>query len=177
MRVVQPMAKLDRTQANRYGKGKTMPKDRNLLFVLADGEHARFVRAAADNALYTQQDLDSPSAHKRSADLVSDRPGATFHSDSTHHSAKLPRHNPHDLEMAAFAKDIAARLNEAATRGVYEELVLVAPAHTLNEIEAALDADATQRLIGTLQKDLLKIPDHELWPHVHEWVRPVHRAR
>jgi protein required for attachment to host cells len=154
-----------------------MPKDRNLLFVLADGEHARFVRPAADNALYTQEGLDSPSAHKRSADLVSDRPGAAFHSDSTHHSAKLPRHDPHDLEKAAFARNVAARLNDAAMRGVLEELVLVAPAHTLNEIEAALDVGARQLLIGTLQKDLLKTPDAELWPHVHEWVRPVHRAR
>ena len=164
------------TPAQHLGEGHTMPKDRNLLFVLADGEHARFVRPADDNALHTQEDLDSPFAHMRSADLGSDKPGAAFHSDSTQHHAKLPRHDPHELEKAAFAKDIATRLNEAAARGLFEELVLVAPSRTLIGIEAALDGTAKGRLIGTLKKDLTKTPDHELWPHVHEWVRPVHRA-
>jgi protein required for attachment to host cells len=154
-----------------------MPKDRNLIFVLADGEHARFIRPAADNGLHTQADLDSPFAHMRSSALGSDRPGAAFHSNSTQHHAKMPRHDPHDLEKAAFAKDIAMQLNDAAARGVFEELVLIAPPHTLNGIEAALDGTAKQRLIGTLAKDLIKTPDHELWPHVHEWIRPVHRAR
>jgi len=152
-----------------------MPRDRNLLFVVADGEHARFVRPAEDNALVTQTSIDSPRAHMRSGDLVSDRPGATFHSDSTAHHAVAPRHDPHQLAKEEFAKDLAARLNAAAARSVFEELVVVAPAHTLNAIQAHLDVNTKGRVIGTLEKDLVKTPDHELWPHVREWVRPVHR--
>ena len=152
-----------------------MPKDRNLLIVIVDGEHARFVRPAGDNALHTQQDIDSPAAHKRSADLGSDRPGAAFHSDSTAHHAVQPRHDPHTLEKEAFARRVAGQLNEAAATGVLEEVVLVAPAHTMNALEAALDSAAKGRVIGRLEKDLIKTPDHELQPHLHEWVPSVHR--
>lgn len=152
-----------------------MPENRNLLFVIADGEHARFVRPAADNALHTQEDVDSPAAHQRSADLGSDRPGASFHSTSTAHHAVAPRHDPHDLAKDRFARDLAARLNGAAARGAFTELVLVAPAHTLNTIQAELDASARGRVIGTLDKDLVKTPDHELAAHLHDWARPVHR--
>jgi protein required for attachment to host cells len=49
-------------------------------------------------------------------------------------------------------------------------VVLVAPAHTLNEIRNELDATTAAKLIGSLQKDLIKVPDHELAPHLHEWV-------
>lgn len=154
-----------------------MPKDRNLLFVIADGEHARLVRPAGDNALHTQTEIDSPAAHQRSADLRSDRPGATFHTGSTAHHGVEPRHDPHELEKARFAQDIAQRLNDAAARGEFEELVLVAPPRTLSAIQADLAVTARERVIGTLDKDLVKTPDHELWPHVREWVRPVHRQQ
>ena len=30
--------------------------------------------------------------------------------------------------------------------------------------------------MGSLAKDLVNTPDHELWSHLKEWVRPVHRA-
>ncbi len=152
-----------------------MPKDRNLLFVIADGKHARFVRPAEDNRLHTQAGLDSPTAHQRSGDLVSDRPGASFHSDSSAHHAVAPRHDPHDMAKEAFAKDLAARLNTAAAAGQFAELVLVAPPHTMNPLQAHLDVTARGRVIGTLEKDLVKTPDQDLWPHVREWVRPVHR--
>jgi hypothetical protein len=29
--------------------------------------------------------------------------------------------------------------------------------------------------VGTLTRDLVKTPDDELWPHLRQWVRPVHR--
>lgn len=152
-----------------------MPKDRSILFVIADGEHARFVRPAGDNALHTQADLDSPAAHLRSADLGSDRPGATFHTGSTAHHGVQPRHDPHSLEKAKFARELADRLNADAAADRFEELVIVAPAHTLNAIQTDLNTAAKARVIGTLDKDLVKTPDHELWPHVRAWIRPTHR--
>src|SRR5271155_1108245 len=78
-------------------EGPHMPKDRNLLIVVADGEHVRFVRPAADNALHSEAELDSPAAHKQSADLGSDHPGASMHTGSSAHHALAPRHDPHAL--------------------------------------------------------------------------------
>jgi len=153
-----------------------MPMDRNLLIVIADGEHVRFVRPAADNALHSEAKVDSPSVHERSSDLGSDHPGAAMHSDSSAHHALTPRHDPHAIAKEKFAHSIAQQLNAGAARGVFDELIVVAPSHVLSEIRGALDTTAEAKVIGTLPKDLVKTPDDELGPHLREWVPPVHRT-
>lgn len=150
-----------------------MPKDRNLLIVVADGEHVRFVRPAADNALHSEAECDLPAAHKQSADLGSDHPGASMHTGSSAHHALAPRHDPHSLAKVKFAHTIAHQLNAAGN--TFDELAVVAPPHVLREISDALDTTVAAKVIGTLAKDLVKTPDDELWPHVRAWVRPVHR--
>ena len=52
-----------------------MNSNRGLCFLIADGEHARFVAADADNVLRTSRSFDSASAHLASHELRSDRPG------------------------------------------------------------------------------------------------------
>jgi protein required for attachment to host cells len=152
-----------------------MPRHRNLLIVVADGEHARFVRPAADNALHSETTLDSITAHLRSADLGTDRPGGSFHTGSTGHHALNPRHDMHTQEKEKFAHSIARQLNEAETRGAFDELVVVAPSPTLNAICGKLRVASENKIVGTLAKDLTKTPDDELWRHVQAWVRPTHR--
>ena len=153
-----------------------MPHYLRLLIVVADGEHARFVRAKQDNALYPDAAFDSAAAHKRSSDLGSDHPGASFHTGSTVRNSIAPEHDLHDQEKEKFAHYVAKEINEAAIAGTFDELVIVAPAHSLNAIRAALDPAAETKIIGTLAKDLVKTPDHELQPHVSEWVRAVDRS-
>ncbi len=148
-----------------------------LLFAIADGEHVRFVRPATDNALHADAAMDSFTAHKKSVDLGSDHPGASYHSGSSAHHSLAPRHDMHDLAKEKFAHAVADRLNTAAAAGAFDELVVVAPSHTLSAIRQQLDTATDAKIIGTLQKDLLKIPDDELWQHVRHWVRPVHRAK
>jgi protein required for attachment to host cells len=154
-----------------------MPVHQRLLFAIADGEHVRFIRPAEDNALHIDTAMDSFTAHKRSADLGSDHPGASYHTGSSAHHSLAPRHDMHALAKEKFAHAIADQLNAAAAAGAFDELVIVAPPHTLSAIRQELDTATDAKIIGTLQKDLLKIPDDELWPHVRHWVRPVHRAK
>ncbi|MDR3529156.1 MAG: host attachment protein [Rhodopila sp.] len=146
------------------------------MIVVADGEHVRFVRPAEDNALHSDTALDSVSAHKRSSDIGSDHPGAAMHTGSSAHHALAPRHDPKALEKEEFAHLVAHELNAAAARDAFDELVVVAPAHTLHAIREALDTRTEARVVGTLAKDLVNTPDSELWPHVRAWVRPVHRT-
>ncbi len=153
-----------------------MPKHLKLLFVIADGEHVRFIRPAADNALRTDAAMDSYSAHKRSAELGSDHPGASYHTGSTAHHALSPRHDLHLLEKEKFAQAIAEQLNAASVAGMFDKIAIVAPPHTLSAIRASLDTTTAAKIVGTLAKDLVKTPDDELWPHVRAWIRPVHRV-
>lgn len=147
-----------------------MPHSRTWLFVLADGEHARFLRPDRHRALHQERAVDSAAAHKHSAELGADRPGATYHSGSTAHHSFAPRHDPHELEKQRFAEAVAAEINAAAAAGGFEKLVLVAPAHALAALEAALDPTATACLAGTLTKDLVKTPLADLPPHLTEWL-------
>lgn len=153
-----------------------MAQQQKLCFVIADGGHARFVRPASDFSLHTFDAVDSEDVHKRDHDLVSDRSGRSHESDSASRHAYTPRHDPHEMAKDRFAQLVAARINEDSAADVFTGLIVVAPSHVLKELTEALDAQTSAKLLGSLAKDLVKTPDHELWPHLKEWVRPVQRA-
>lgn len=150
---------------------------RDILIVVADGEHARFIRAARDNALKTEREFDSTTSHHPSADLRSDHPGASFHSASSAHHAITPRHDPHEMAKEGFGKYVAEQIKTSADRNEFSRLIIAATSHTLNAITSGLGEALQTKLIGTLAHDLVKVPDHELQPHLREWIRPVHRAK
>jgi protein required for attachment to host cells len=145
-------------------------------FVIADGGHARFVWPAADNALHTRQAMDSATATKQDSDLVSDRQGRSFESATGVRHAYTPRTDPHEREQLHFAQLVGEKLCALSGEDAFNALVLAAPPDILAAITAALDVPTRARLTGTLAKDLVKVPDHELQPHLSQWVHPVHRA-
>jgi protein required for attachment to host cells len=147
-----------------------MSKHSRLLVVVADAEHARFIRSPGNNKLHDETAFDSTALHKHSSDLGADRPGAAMHTGSTAHHALAPRHDPKDLETVKFAQFVAGQVNAAAAEDAFDTLVLVAPPHSLEPLRAALDAPAEARIIGTLAKDLVKTPIGALWPHIEPLV-------
>ena len=144
-------------------------KPEKLWVVIADGEHARVVTPAPAKQFATALALDSAAAHKRSADLASDRPGRTQESAGTTRHAIQPRHDPHELAEQAFVREVAHQLDEHAASGEFDRLVLVAPARALNGLRAAMGAQTQARIAGTLAKDLVKVPDHALYAHLENW--------
>lgn len=147
-----------------------MPKRSNLVIVLADGEHARLVRYGADGVLRTEQKFNSISAHKRSSDLGTDAPGASFHSDLIAHHALNPRQDLHEQEKAHFARLVAQQLNDMASNGACDALLIVALPDTAGAIESALGGAAKTALQGMVHKDLLKTADDQLAAHLAPWV-------
>jgi protein required for attachment to host cells len=154
-----------------------MARPLTLRIVIADGEHVRFVQPDTDNTLRTLSSLDSATAHLRSRDTGSDRPGRSFESSGGAHHAVGQRHDLHALEKKRFVKLIAEQINAASGSDEFDELLLIAPPRALQELHEALDAAARAKLVGTLEKDLVKTPDPDLWPHVREWVSPARRVR
>ncbi len=153
-----------------------MAKHPILSIVIADGGRARFVTPAENHALHTGETLESATVHQPTSALVSDRPGRSFESASPTRHAITARHDPHEMEKQKFAHEVGGRICAAAAAGQFDELVLVAPAPILAELEAKLDTPTRARLIGRLAKDLVGVPDHELQPHLASWVPPPHRA-
>ena len=145
-------------------------------FVIADGGHVRFVFPAPDNALHTRTATDSLHLHDRSSDLGTDRPGRSFESASITRHAIAPKNDPHQMEKQEFARTVAKQLCDLSAENGFNELILVAPSHVLAEIQEHLDVTTAAKLVGTLAKDLTKVPDNALYPHLKEWVRPTHRA-
>jgi protein required for attachment to host cells len=152
-----------------------MARPLTLCIAIADGEHARFVQPDTNNVLRTIHAFDSATAHLRSRDIGSDRPGRAFESATSAHHAVGQRHDLHTMEKEKFTRLVAQQLNAAAALGEFDELLLIAPSHALHELQGSLDAVTKTKLVGTLDKDLVKTPDHELWPHVREWVSTERR--
>jgi protein required for attachment to host cells len=147
-----------------------------LCILIADGEHARLLRPGEDNVLHVATNFDSATAHLMAHELVSDRPGRVFESARPGSHGVTPRHDPHQTEMVKFAQFVAEQLCRAAADDAFDRLVLVAPAHVLNDIEAALDKPTAARVVGRLAKDLVNVPNHALSPHLQDWVAAPHRV-
>ncbi len=153
-----------------------MARPLTLRIVIADGEHARIVQPDSDDVLRTVSSIDSTTAHLRSRDIGTDRPGRSFESAAAAHHGVGQRHDLHTMEKERFVRFVAQQLNDSSDRGEFDELLLVSPPRALHELADALDAKTRAKLVGTLEKDLVKTPDHELWPHLSQWVSaPVRR--
>lgn len=59
-----------------------------------------------------------------------------------------------ELDEAAFAKQLAAGLNDGALKDHYRHLVLIADPQTLGRVRRLLHKQAQQRLIADVPKDL-----------------------
>jgi protein required for attachment to host cells len=149
-----------------------MSKNPNILIAIADGEHARIVRPRPDHVLRTERAFDSKSAHRKSSDLGSDAPGASFHSDSSARHGIAPKHDLHRMEKERFARFVATELSRMTDDSAFDNLVIAAPDHYLNVMRDALDDVTRAKLVGTIAKDLIKTPDDELAPHFRDFVPP-----
>src|SRR3954470_23302746 len=126
-----------------------MPENRNLLFIIADGEHVRFVRPAADNSLHSEAVADSFSAHKRSANLAPDEPDASPTGSSADPALNSLR-DMYVLEKEKFGITVAQWLDTLAATAVFDELVIVAPPDTLAAIRENLNQTTAAHILGTL---------------------------
>ena len=83
--------------------------------------------------------------------------------------AAAPRSDPHLLAKHRFVVEVAEQINQHAHGHVFDQLVLIAPAHALHDLRAALSKTATAKVVGSETHDLVKIPDHALPSHLAKW--------
>ncbi|WP_034959117.1 host attachment protein [Komagataeibacter kakiaceti] len=141
-----------------------MSAHHDILIVMADGEHARFVQPGENHALHTIAAFDAISAHQRTSDMGNDAPGASCHTGSTAHHALNPHHDSHRMAMESFEQFVARQINE---RACCDELILIALARSSSEIVRHLRPGVRARVIDVIRKDLMKVPDAELMKHIN----------
>lgn len=99
-------------------------------------------------------------------DLRSDRPGRTFDSVGDQRHGISPPTDYHRLEKERFAEGIAARIETAALANEFDRLVVVAAPQTLGVLRGALRKHATEKLVGTVDKDLTEHSAADIASHL-----------
>jgi protein required for attachment to host cells len=139
-----------------------MPHLPKLIYVLADGAHARFVERNADTGDFVSfQHMDgSGQLDTLREEQRNEQTGRTFESSGGHRHGVGRDEDVYERAKADFAAQVAGRLSELAAQRKPEGVVLVAPPRLLAPLREGLAASVP--VVGELGKDLVKTPDHEL---------------
>lgn len=130
-----------------------------LWIVVADGGGGRVLGVTGDRrGLTVLREIASVDVHRRTHDLVSDRPGRSFESASATRHAIASRHDPHDTARDRFIAQLAAMLNEDNRARQFDELILVVAHGYSGKLRDALDKGTRARVRETIVKDLTKQP-------------------
>ncbi len=128
----------------------------NALILVADGQKYLVLRNAG-NFRHPVLKVEARGAHVSlpTSEQGSDRTGRAFATSGTRRSA-MEQADLHQLEMDGFAKQVAEILQVRAETGDFEELIVVAPPHTLAELRKHRGEAVTNRLVAEVNKDLTK---------------------
>jgi protein required for attachment to host cells len=141
-------------------------KKKNLCYVIADGGRARLVERDETGAYRTVSSFVSTELHKSTHELGLDRPARAKESGSPTRHAIEPRRDLHEAAKEDFIRTLAADLATLQKQGEFDALVLVAPPRVLTELKDALSKPTAGIVVKELQKDLTKVPDHDLTSHL-----------
>lgn len=83
------------------------------------------------------------------------------------HQSHAPVHNLAPAAKAHFARDVAKWLDDQAAS--FDQLVIVAPGHTIHDLRAALGHVAAGKVTETETKDIVKLPIVERDAHLARW--------
>jgi protein required for attachment to host cells len=143
-------------------KTHTVPPGPALDWVLiANAARARcFVRDADNGAMREERSFVHPASRLKGATLEHDRGGKVHKSTASTQFA--PHTDVHDKEHAAFARELAAFLEEAALAQHYPALSLIASAAFLGDLRTQLGPAAQKRLRQAVALDLSAYKGAEL---------------
>jgi protein required for attachment to host cells len=134
--------------------------------VICDGAKALLLENVGDEMfpnlrtreVYEQED---PKTHE----LGTDAPGRSFQSVGTARSA-MEQTDWHDQEEGRFLEKLAARLDAAVSAGKVKSFVLAAPPRALGVLRQAYTPGLRRALRAEIDKDLVKLPLHEIEKHL-----------
>jgi len=141
-------------------------KHARIWYIIADGGRARFVERDEAGAYRTVVSFDSADRHERSHDMGRDRPARVKESANSARHAVEPRHDLHEAAKEDFIALVATEIEAEHGRDQFDRLVLVAPPGVLTALKQKLSKPMTKIVASDLQKDLTKVPDHDLNDHL-----------
>lgn len=139
---------------------------KKLCYVIADGGRARLVERDKEGAFRTVSSFVATELHKSAHELGRDSPARVKDSVGPGRHAVEPRRDLHEAAKEDFIRAVAEDLHNLQGKGEFDQLVLVAPPGVLTELKDALSKSVSQLVVDQLQKDLTKVPDHDLAAHL-----------
>jgi protein required for attachment to host cells len=141
-------------------------KHARIWYIIADGGRARFVERDEQGAYRTVVSFVAAELHDRSSDLGRDRPSRVKESANAARHAVEPRRDLHEAAKEDFVKLVAEEIEAEHGRDQFDRLVLIAPPRVLTELKQKLSKPMAKIVVNDLQKDLTKVPDHDLTEHL-----------
>ena len=135
--------------------------------VVADGGSAQvYALDRETGALAAVADVSMERDTQQSGEIMADRPGRSFDSHGSGRHAMEPRTPADKVAEHTFLRQLAHRLEVAAVKGRFTELVLVAAPHALGELRGLLNAHITRAITAELAKNLTHESPSELRAHL-----------
>lgn len=142
--------------------------------LIADAGRAQLLsQTGASAPLRPLRSLENSPGRQHVSELVSDQPGRVDKRCGNMQSAMNPRTDVHEQRAIEFARALAGILDEAASRGQFDELMLVAPPHFLGLMRTHLGPQATRCLVDELPKDLIHMSNERLAQYLKEYAEPL----
>lgn len=141
----------------------------NTWILIADGKLARVLETTGADKKLTDVFEDTFRGEKGPGrEIMADRPGRTFDRHGQGRHAMEPRSKPGEIAERKFIAQMVDLLDDAARKGLYDKLILVAPPKALGELRAALPKRLQQMVTAELNKDLVHLPIHDLAGHLEQ---------
>jgi protein required for attachment to host cells len=134
--------------------------------VVCDGAKALVLENVGDEKfpnLKTREVYEEP--HPATHEQGTDAPGRA-HSSVGHGRSAVGQTDWHDQDEQRFLKELMNRLDTAVTAGQLKSMVMVAPPRALGVIRQAYSAQLRGVLRDEVDKDLVKMPVHEIEKHL-----------
>lgn len=134
--------------------------------VVCDGKKALVMENAGDEKflnLKTKNVFDHPDSKSR--EIGTDAPGRSF-SSVGHGRSAMEQTDWHTQEEERFLRKVADFLDTEAKAGRARSITIVAPPRALGVLRPAYSHDLRRVLHGEVDKDLVKMPVHEIEKHL-----------
>lgn len=136
--------------------------------LVANASEAKiFAHTGIGKGLETLSTLSHSDSRKKSADLVTDRPGH-MQGSGNGHGSRQPATDPKQHEHDIFARELAQRLDQGRTANSFQRLIVVAEPHFCGLLKGAMNGKLGAMISDTINKDYTKLTDKELAGHLEK---------
>jgi protein required for attachment to host cells len=138
----------------RSAGGRRMNIHHKALVLVADGQNYLLLRNEGNlTKPVLKVEARGEHASAPTSEQGSDRAGRAFATSGARRSA-MEQSDLHKLEMDGFARQVAEMLQAHAEQDSFEELIVVAPPHTLSELRKHRGDAVAKRLVAEVTKNL-----------------------